>query len=249
MFHQGKSLDVDDYIDFMNEIGDYVDIFAQMDTIQNPNADAIEQEECQQKTWENYVYMCSKLRPELVDKLIPLYHAGENIKRFHNLLSYTHPDGRHIKYIGLGAPQGVFRTVRRNYYKEWFKIIEESPNPEVKTHAFGCTDLQILTEFPFTSADSASWIRSAAAGNILVNDKWISLSCRSKNFLAHFSERNSSYKVYVENYVKERGFTVEQLQTDPDAIYLYNIRYLKNWSDNYVCTYKKNGIIYKANLF
>ena len=28
VFHQGKSLDVDDYIDFINEIGDYVTVFA-----------------------------------------------------------------------------------------------------------------------------------------------------------------------------------------------------------------------------
>lgn len=240
VFHQGKSLDVDDYIDFINEIGDYVTVFAQMDTIQDPNGSLEYQEECQEKTWQNYLYMCKKLRPELVDKLIPLYHAGENIKRFHNLLEYTHPDGHHIKYIGLGAPQGVYRTVRSQYYDEWFKIIRASSNPNVKTHAFGCTDLKILESFPFTSADSASWIRSAAAGNILVDDKWVSLSSRSSDWSKRYSEKDMQFKHYIENYVKDRGFTVEQLQSDSKSIYLYNIRYLKNWADNYKCTYNHN---------
>jgi len=249
VFHQGKSLDVDSYIDFINEIGDYVTVFAQMDTIQDPNADIKEQERCQEATWQNYLYMIERLDPKYVDKLIPLYHAGEDIKRFYNLLEWTHKDGHHIKYIGLGAPQGVYRTVRSNYYREWFKIIENSPNPDVKTHAFGCTDLSILTEFPFTSADSASWIRSGAAGNILVNDKWVSLSSKTADFSKRFSSNTVSYQSDIEEYVNKRGFTVKQLQEDPDAIYLYNIRYLKEWADNYKCNYKTTKSINKFTLF
>ena len=211
-----------------------------MDTIQDPNGSLEYQEECQEKSWQNYLYMCSKLRPELVDKLIPLYHAGENIKRFYNLLEYTHPDGHHIQYIGLGAPQGVYRSARAQYYDEWFDIIYKSSNPDVKTHAFGCTDLKILESFPFTSADSASWIRSAAAGNILVDDKWVSISSRSLNWSTRYSEKDVAHRHYLEEYVRQRGFEIEQLQTDSDAIYLYNLRYLKDWADNYHCTYNKS---------
>lgn len=248
-FHQGKPLDVDDYISFINEIGNYVTVFAQMDCIQDPNADIKEQERCQEATWQNYLYMCEKLKPELIDKLIPLFHAGEDIKRFYNLLEFKHSDGHHIKYIGLGAPQSSFRTIRINYYSDWFNIIEKSSNPNVCTHAFGCTDLSVLEKFPFTSADSASWIRSGAAGNILVNNKWVSLSSRCSNHFQRFDTNTDNVQEQIEKYVNERGFTVKQLQEDPDAIYIYNIRYLKNWADNYVCTYKSNNQLIKTSLF
>ena len=248
-FHQGKPLDVDDYIRFINEIGDYVEVFAQMDCIIAPNASVDEYRKGEEKTWQNYLYMCEKLKPQYVDKLIPLYHAGENIDRFYNLLEYKHSDGHHIKYIGLGAPQRAYAHIRSKYYKDWFKIIESSSNSNVCTHAFGCTDLSVLPRYPFTSADSASWIRSSAAGNILVNDKWISLSSRCSDISARFDYRNTAFKDYIHEYVKQRGYTVEQLQTDPHAIYIYNIRYLKDWEDSYVCTYKKDAVFHQVSLF
>lgn len=248
-FHQGKPLDVDDYINFINEIGDYVTVFAQMDCIISPDASPQEYAVGEEKTWQNYLYMCEKLKPQYVDKLIPLYHAGENIERFYNLLEYKHSDGRHIKYIGLGAPQRAYAHIRSNYYKDWFKIIEKSSNPDVCTHAFGCTDLTVLPLYPFTSADSASWIRSSAAGNILVDDKWYSLSSRCSDITQRFDYKNIAFKEYIHEYVRKRGFTVEQLQTDPHAIYLYNIRYLKQWEDNYVCVYKKSSNLNKVSLF
>lgn len=236
-FNQGFTIDVDEYIKFINEIGDYVTVFAQLDTIQHPNASEKEKLECQEATWQNYLYMIERLDSKNVDKLIPLYHAGENIERFYNLLEWKHPDGHHIKYIGLGAPQKAYRSVRGMFYDEWFKIILKSSNPNVCTHAFGCTDLNVLEMYPFTSADSASWIRSAAAGNILIDNKWISLSSRTLDYGKRFDANTKAYKDYVEEYVNKRGFTVEQLQTDPHAIYVYNIRYLREWEKNYTCKY------------
>ena len=239
-FSQNKKVDVDDYINFINTIGDYVTVFAQVDTIQHPNASDKEKEACQEATWQNYLYMIDRLKPEYVDKLIPLYHAGENIERFYNLLEWKHKDGHHIKYIGLGAPQNVYRSNRSMYYDEWFKIIKKSSNPDVCTHAFGCTDLEILKLYPFTSADSASWIRSAATANILIDDKWVNLSSKSSDFSKRFESKSQSFKDYVNDYVQARGFTVEELQTDPHAAYIYNIRYLREWELNYTCSYQVN---------
>jgi len=246
-YNLGKTVDVDDYIHFINEIGDVVEIFAQVDHIQDPDMTDAEKEICQQDTWENYLYMIDRLKPEYVDKLIPLYHAGENIKRLHNLLEWTHKDGHHIKYIGLGAPQRAYHNQRRQYFDEWFKIIKSSSNPDVKTHAFGCTDLEALEMFPITSADSTTWLKTAVTGSIIVGKKTFLIGDRSFAKNDNYINRSKALRESIDKYVEDRGFTVEHLKSvDKDRL-IFNIRVLKEWQDNYVCKY--NPVAEKVQLF
>lgn len=173
-YTKGKEVDVEDYIKLINDIDDCVKVFAQVDKI--PGRWGVKQTpeelaEAPKLSWENYLYMVDKVKSP--KKLIPIFHQGEDFKWLKNMLEYKYSDGTYIDYIGISCNKEYATSEWIEWFKRCFKIIHESSNPNVKTHAFGMTSLKILEQFPFTSADSTSWIRSASFGNIILNYSYI----------------------------------------------------------------------------
>ena len=169
-YTKGKEVDVDDYIKLINEIDDCVKVFAQVDKI--PGRWGVKQTpeelaEAPRQSWENYLYMVERVKSP--KKLLPIFHQGEDFKWLKNMINYKYSDGSYIDYIGISCNKEYSTGEWIEWFTKCFKIIHESLNPNVKTHAFGMTSLKILEQFPFTSADSTSWIRSASFGNIILN--------------------------------------------------------------------------------
>ena len=74
----GKSIDINEYISFINEYKDFITIAASVDSIPgNPKSSQLASQEEVEKsasiTWENFLYMRSKM--DDVDKLLYTYHA------------------------------------------------------------------------------------------------------------------------------------------------------------------------------
>ena len=88
---------------------------------------------------------------------------------------------QYIKYIGISCSKDITSTAWAPWFDLCFKMIQESKNPNVKTHAFGMTSLKLLEQYPFTSADSTSWVRSAGFGNIMVGTTTVYTSSRNPN--------------------------------------------------------------------
>lgn len=167
---KGKEVDVDDYIKFINEIDDCVKVFAQVDKIPGRWGEKKTPEqlaEAPKLSWDNYLYMVDKVKSP--KKLLPIFHQGEDFKWLRNMINYRYPDGSYIDYVGISCNKECNVNEWIDWFTKCFKIIHESANPNVKTHAFGMTSLKVLEQFPFTSADSTSWVRSASFGNIMLN--------------------------------------------------------------------------------
>lgn len=244
---KGKEVDVDDYINFMNEIDDVVYIFAQVDKIPGRFGQPKTPQEladAPRESWENYLYMVNKVKSR--DKLLPIFHQGEDFKWLKNMLEYTHPDGKHIWYIGISPANDVSVVEKEKWLELVFKIIKQSSNPDVCTHAFGMTSLNILEQYPFTSADSTSWLLSAANGSIIVNGKTVTISDRRLEDDRNIMNRSSGVKDSFEEEVKRFGTTLKELSENPGARRLFNIRSLKEWEDNYKYRGKS---LYKQTLF
>ena len=95
---KGIEVDVDSYIEFINSIDDYVHIFAQVDKIAGIRGQEVtleQQLEAPKLSWENYLYMVKRVKSR--DKLLPVFHQGEDLKWLTNMLEYTHEEGEHIK--------------------------------------------------------------------------------------------------------------------------------------------------------
>ena len=203
---KGIKLDVDEYIQYLNSITEYVDCFAQVDCIPGvfgkPKTD--EQLAAAPKlSWDNYLYMRPKLKQP--DKLIPVYHQGEQIKWLRNMLEWVDSEGHHVPYIGISPANDKSQKEKDAFVHMCFDEIKKSSNPNVKTHAFGMTNLSTLTRYPFTSADSTSWALTAVNGGIMTPWGVVGMSAQSKNSNAFKGKNPSDQKILID-YISSKGF-------------------------------------------
>lgn len=240
-YTKGAEIDIDDYIDLINEIGDVVTVFAQVDTIpQQIDREPTEEEfsAAAQKSWDNYLYMVQRIDKKYRDKLMPVFHFHEDVKWLKNMLEYTFDDGSHIKYIGLAVSTIDTDMVRYKWLQMCFSIIKKSSNPDVKTHAFGCNAFKVLEKTPLTSADATTWVISAAYGQILFEGKRIFVSDRSYDKPNHFNHQSLEVQKIIKQQIEEFGLTMEELINETDARAKFNILTIMNWQNNYKYTGK-----------
>ena len=243
---RNKPIDVDDYIKFINENTDKFTLFASVDDIPGElrrKPTLWEQRESPAKSWHNYLYMREQVKDK--DKLLPVFHIGEDFRHLQNMLDATF-NGEHIPYIGLGGTVGLACTVKEDWYKQCFKIIQQSSNANVKVHAFGMTNLEILEKYPFESADSTTWLMAAINGELCTKYGRICVSQQVQHKPSHYNKLPQLVQQQINEQCVLYGTSIEQCMEDQDSRQLYNINYFKDWADNY--KYKGNNR-YQKRLF
>lgn len=243
-----KEINVDEYIKYLNDNDAEFYIYAQLDKIPGEfrKPKTLEQKlEAPKISWDNYLYMKDKVKTR--DKLLPIFHQGEDYKWLINMLEYVHPDtNTHIPYIGISPSNDLPVSQKIEFIDKCFEIIKNSSNPNVKTHAFGMTSLKVLEQYPFTSADSTSWIMTGANGGIMTEIGIICVSEQQKYDKNHVLNLSEDNRKYVDNIIAKYGFNLEELSKDYIKREIFNIAYLKNWADNYVykpAQVKRNKLI------
>lgn len=245
-YTRGVDVNVDKYIDYLNSIDEHLTIFAQVDKI--PGRYGQEKtlkdiQEAPELSWNNYLYMRDRVKSP--EKLLPIFHRRENWHYLEQMLEATF-NGEHIPYIGIAATTDSSTKEKEEWFEKVFNVIRSSSNPDVKIHAFGMTSLKLLEMFPFTSADSTSWIMTGANGSIM-----------SPFGVIYVSDNDVSSPQHVRNLPKETLFEfykyldsidvcLEDICKDYKGRMLANLKFLKNWSDNYVY---KGSNIQKKSLF
>ena len=243
---KNKPIDVDDYIKFINENTDKFTLFASVDDIPGElrrKPTLWEQRESPAKSWHNYLYMREQVKDK--DKLLPVFHIGEDFRHLQNMLDATF-NGEHIPYIGLGGTVGLACTVKEDWYKQCFKIIQQSSNANVKVHAFGMTNLEILENYPFESADSTTWLMAAINGELCTKYGRICVSQQVQHKPSHYNKLPQLVQQQINEQCVLYGTSIEQCMEDQDSRQLYNINYFKDWAENY--KYKGNNR-YQKRLF
>lgn len=215
---------VDEYIEYLNSIDDYIDVFAQLDTIpgkfQKPKSKE-DYLESAKKSWENYLYMRTKVKSP--NKLMPVFHFGEDFSALRNMLEWKDENGNHLDYIGISPANDVHQEVKNSYLREVSDVIKASSNPNVKTHLYGMTSLDSLSKYPCYSADSISHRLISGYAKILsVNFGIISVSKKKRTST---TKSNLSFLDTCDDYnynllkkeIEDLGFTVEQIQDSSSA--------------------------------
>ncbi len=205
---QGITVDVDEYIEYLNSITEYVHCFAQVDCIPGVFGKPKTIEELNSAprlSFFNYLYMRPKLKQP--EKLLPIYHQGEDVKWLRNMLEWTDENGNHIPYIGISPANDKSQKEKNAFIHMCFEEIKHSSNPDVMTHAFGMTNLNTLTAYPFTSGDSSSWVQTAVNGGIMTKYGVIGMSAQSKNSNAYKGKSLSQQKI-IDEYIASQGFDV-----------------------------------------
>lgn len=227
------NLDVDEYISYLNSITDKLTIFAQVDKIPGEHGKPKTKEqimEAPELSWQNYLYMRDRINEP--DKLLPIFHRREDFKYLEQMLETTF-DGKHIPYIGLAPTTDSSTVEKEKWFIKCFEVINKSSNPNVKTHAFGMTSLRLLESFPFTSADSTSWIMTAINGNIRTPYGIITVSERQSNLKGGIHNQCDVAKDTLKEYLESIGLTLEGVANEPTDRLIANLKYLTNWAENY----------------
>lgn len=230
---RGKSIDVDEYIEWINHRSDYIDLYGQIDVIPGDRIKGHTKEQVEEAarlTWENYLYMRPKMKnPE---GLLYTFHVGEPIRYLEAALDWRDEAGKPIPYIALGGLVGKPTPVKKSFMDHCFKVIAKSSNPTVKVHAFGMTSFSLLSQFPITSADSTSWIMTAATGCIMTSIGIVAVSDKMVKLPTHYSHLPKNDQVVFEETIKEFGFTLAELQESRDNRIMFNARYMNKKANN-----------------
>ena len=244
-YTKGIEINVDEYISYLNSIDEGLTLFAQVDKI--PGIHGQEKtkqdvEEAPALSWEKYLYMRERVKSP--DKLLPIFHRRESWKYLETMLETTF-NGKHIPYIGIAATTDSSMLEKKQWFDKVFYKIKNSSNPNVKTHAFGMTSLKMLEIFPFTSADSTSWIMVGANGSIMSPFGIVYVSENKSNYPEHILNLPKKALEQFITYLDSIGIDFNVIKTNYKYRILANCIYLKNWADNYV--YKGSPL--KKSLF
>lgn len=230
MWTRGVDVDVDKYIEWINERAEYIDLYGQVDAIPGDRTGGLptqeQVKEAAQKTWDNYLYMRPKMKNP--KGLLYTFHVGEPKEFLENALEWTDETGEHIPYIALGGMVGKSSSIRKNFLDMCFTVIKNSSNPNVKVHAFGMTSKDLLSQYPITSADSTSWIMTAANGGIMTDVGTVIVSKNQSHLPNHYSHLPKDIKENFEKDIQEFGFTLDELAEDRNKRIIHNARYMKD---------------------
>ena len=149
--------------------------------------------------------------------VLPVYHQNESEERLQVVRQLA-------DYICVSPRNDMHETARKKWSAEVHAKI-----PGVKTHALAGTGFDMMSEIPWWSSDSATWIMLAVYGCVIypkgrsmmmlpVSRQSGSTSERGK----HFSTMSSFEQDAMRATFAAHGFTIEELQDDNDARALFN---------------------------
>lgn len=221
---KNTDLDIDRYIDYVNEVGHHLDAIAQLDYIPRiqDGSPAEQVEKSARLTWERFLYMWERTKPELRSKLIYIIHAEDTEPLLRRALEWRDKDGKGIEYIGLGlsTTDMAFRWAQLDTAT---RILKEY-NYRGQVHGFGLQVLKLVQSCPYlTSCDSSSAIRDQMTGKVYVEGKSVKISDDTKPH--HKSELSEASRDMIIPHLKERakelGIDYELAKTSPAERYLW----------------------------
>lgn len=243
--HSGKQITLDQYINFINETP-RVTLFACLDVIPWPTLTQETAKISAEQSWINYCYMIERVKPEYKDKIVPVYHYGEDFKYLKQMLHGY--EGYKSPYIAYGGRGGIHTKHLYSSLDKFFDIIKDT-RPNVKTHAFGITVLKLLESYPFTSADSTSYLQTAVNGGIFVEclNRMIKISEQTLKDPQNYEHKDSHIKDLITQEINNYGYTVQELKESFRARFRFNIDYFLRWQKSY--TYVEKVKVRRKTLF
>ncbi len=222
-------IDLDAYIVFCLENIDYIDLIANLDVIPGAPYQKLTNDDIANSAkqgWLNYKKMLKAGIPK--EKLIHIFHQGENFKWLKRLSSYA-------DYIGLSPANDKTTAQKRDWLDKCMKYVTNSKGaPTVKFHGFAVTSIELMHRYPWYSVDSASWAATSRMGGILIprfiKNKWdytknpwtVGVTLRSphrNDKLKHFNNLSPNIKKQALSYIEEKGYKIgksELINVDSD---------------------------------
>ena len=208
---------VDEYLDYVNSLDDHIIAVAQVDHIpgvfKQPKRPE-DYDESAELSWKNFLYMYPKMKSP--EKLIAVFHQGENFKYLDRMLEWEDSNGNKLPYIGISPSNDRSVGEKDIYLNEVYEHIAKSSNPNVHTHLFGYTSLPGLPKFPWYSCDSVSH-RLRSAYNKVFTNQWGTISfsrtrdARTKNDMCFVDVCDDKTRKELTELIEGYGFTIDDM--------------------------------------
>ena len=204
---KGVEIDIQKYIEFIKQNQDVITVYANLDVISKDRF-SMGTKESAEKTLRN-----QKIMEEAGLSPLPVFHIGEPFEYLEYYID-------HYNYIGLGGMVGKSKQTLSPWLDVVFGkyVCDGKGYPKVKVHGFGLTSVSLMVKYPWYSVDSATWIKVAIMGKVMVpylrQGKWIydegySMICvteRQKKEKYHIANLPSLKRKVVLKYFEEMGF-------------------------------------------
>jgi len=207
-YTQKQTIDIDAYIEYLQENAKYIDYYFNLDVIGDPVA-----------SLKNFLYMKRKgMDP------IPVYHALEE-KTSPLKFLYHYMD--HTDYIAIGAiaKMNMSRRIQLLDITWADHLTYDDGMPKVKVHGLGMTSHLLMLRYPFYSVDSTSWVMYGRYGGILVppydskqqiyrydkNVQKVFISQRSPSKMMdmkHFDTYHDEEQLNILRYIEQKGYKI-----------------------------------------
>lgn len=231
VFKSGATIDVDEYIDYLNKIDEYYTFAIQLDTIPGkwgvPRTDADVIDACD-KSWENYEYMYPKMNKPT--KLCPVFHMGEPMYALHRILDSKYE----YECICISGSKDLSKEQRMDWYEIVIPVVKDK-RPNVKIHGLGIGDIRVAEKIPFTSIDATSWILLGAMGKIYSPLGQVTISNyvgRVKGDFDNIVNLSEQSQKQIKDWITQCGYTFEGAQESYKIRQLINMRYLVKEAKN-----------------
>lgn len=224
-------IDIYEYITFIKENKKYIDTYANLDAIGDP-----------EKTLKN-----QKIMEKAGLKPLPCFHYGEDIKYLKHYI-------KHYDYIALGGMVPISTPNLMQWLDYIFPtfLCDKKGMPIVKVHGFGMTSLKLMLRYNWFSVDSTSWVVTGRMGGILIPKRTNGIYDYSKNPLKitvsekspavkkrhqHFKNMTPAQQKIFLDYFKEKGFVLGKSSFRPENPETYVPTKNERWNK------RKEGII------
>lgn len=218
-FTRGKKVDIDKYIEFLNQYHEKFDLYASLDVI--PDYDSTESvRQSSIDTFNNFLYM----RERLIDKnkCVITFHFGEDYNMLRQILQFEDGNGR-LKYLALGGLARASVDDRFVFIEKCYEIIRECNREDLQIHLFGVTDMSLCERFGASSVDSTTWVRAASFGEICTDAGRLVVSENRISDNKHLLHKSELIKNQCVEEMRKCGFELEDLMNSSKSRELYNI--------------------------
>lgn len=224
----GISVNVDDYIKYLNEHEKDITFYIQLDHIPGKWGESRTSEmtlDSCEKSWDNFKYMYSQLNNP--KKLCPVYHMGEPIWALDRILISEYE----FDCICISCS----KDIQFNQHFDWYdKCIQKirSYRPNIKVHLLGVGKPHLKQYINMTSMDSTNWIMTGCNGSILTPFGVVAVSSRQQNNANWIMNMSPEAVRKISDYCESCGFTLQEATEDYKVRLGINIHYLFNLSKN-----------------
>lgn len=217
-FHRhGGSIDIDEYIAWLNTYDEYIDYAIAVDNIPGKWRQPRTLKDYQvstQKTWENYLYMIERVKSP--HKLLPVFHQGDDFSALERFLAL-----KDLKYLCIAGSKDLTNADREVFYEKCFARIDRV-RPDIKVHCLGSATISNVEKFRFTSLDSTTCNMVAAMGNIFIDGQIIYVGDK----LATLKLKGTDYFDALERRCIEYGININDIGSDYQTRCMFNIKYM-----------------------